>query len=491
MVYTGRFPTLPPSRHNGFVSKQLVFLFAILIGAALGMPARLEAGIFRQSVPDKELPPVVPRPDYTRNRPELPELILKEKAEGRYVTGLPLIGWDPDAGFKFGGIFNLFDNGPKEDPYFRISEYSQLFSVLALGSTGGVVKVLAAYDQPYIFDSPWRIRGALYFGRDPGANYFGIGNDSLNLTFPGSAQSFSKYDDYRNALDQESGGFTFARYDQFKSRRIELLGSAEYDLVGGLLRPLIGFKVSRVSVGDFTGETVNAINAAGQKVRAIQRNTHLQDDCLAGRVVGCGGGWDNYLKLGIVFDTRNFAPDPSLGLMTELTSELSHKLLGSSFNYGRLTASGRAFWKLFDWRKQQAVLAGRLIYSWQFGDIPFYSMNQLALTDGDVEGLGGFSTLRGFHENRFIGPSSVLANIELRWSFIDFTILHQHIKLMVTPFLDTGRVFEDVGETSFGGWKTGGGAGLRVAWNLATIMSLDFGVSSEGTTLFMELGHQF
>ena len=33
----------------------------------------------------------------------------------------------------------------------------------------------------------------------------------------------------------------------------------------------------------------------------------------AGLVVGCGGGFDNTLKLGLAYDTRDFEPDPELG----------------------------------------------------------------------------------------------------------------------------------------------------------------------------------
>jgi len=48
-----------------------------------------------------------------------------------------------------------------------------------------------------------------------------------------------------------------------------------------------------------------------------------------------------------------------------------------------------------------------------------------------------------------------------------------------------------VGGTTLRGWKFDGGGGLRLAWNVATVISFEYGVSEEGGLLYMELGHQF
>jgi maltoporin len=46
-------------------------------------------------------------------------------------------------------------------------------------------------------------------------------------------------------------------------------------------------------------------------------------------------------------------------------------------------------------------------------------------------------------------------------------------------------------DTTFEDWKLDGGIGFRLAWNLSTIVSFDYGRSGEGTLFYMELGHQF
>ena len=57
--------------------------------------------------------------------------------------------------------------------------------------------------------------------------------------------------------------------------------------------------------------------------------------------------------------------------------------------------------------------------------------------------------------------------------------------------MDTGRVFNSLRETTLTGWKVDGGAGFRLAWNLSTVVSFDYGVSSEGSLFYMELGQKF
>jgi outer membrane translocation and assembly module TamA len=59
----------------------------------------------------------------------------------------------------------------------------------------------------------------------------------------------------------------------------------------------------------------------------------------------------------------------------------------------------------------------------------------------------------------------------------------------LAPFVDTGRSFDGI-DLKFEDWKVGFGLGFRLAWNLSTVISFDFGVSSEDRIFYMELGTQ-
>jgi len=439
-----------------------------------------------------QLPPLVPRPDFISRRPFIPDFLLKDKREGRYITAVPAIGWDQQAGVNLGVIGFLFDNGNKDDPFFRTTPYREEISVTALGSLNGLQRYAASLDHPNIFDSPYRLRAAVQYAIDPLNNYFGIGRASMKeFHFPGApGQFFNTYDGYQNALRQAVNGLAYTKYDLYESRQTSLDVAVERDTFGGIVRPLVGVAVRYTDLRDFTGSQVDAESPLGQNVTAVEQPTRMHTDCLAGVITGCHGGFDNVLKLGVSLDTLDFEPDPYHGVLTQVVAELSGKALGSDFEYERVTFSASGYRMVFP-DVARLVLAGRGLYSMQFGNVPFFSVPTLAFNTRDRSGLGGFATMRGFIDRRFVGESAVLVNTELRWSIFDGGYLFgQHLRPMLAPFVDAGRVFDGT-QLRFDGWRADYGIGFRLIWNLATTVSFDYGISSEGQLFTMDLGYAF
>jgi hypothetical protein len=54
-----------------------------------------------------------------------------------------------------------------------------------------------------------------------------------------------------------------------------------------------------------------------------------------------------------------------------------------------------------------------------------------------------------------------------------------------------GRVFDDVGQTTLRGWKRTQGGGLHIAWNEATVLIIDYGLSDEDSGLYLNFNHMF
>jgi hypothetical protein len=421
----------------------------------------------------------------------LPDILLQVKKESRYFTLLPAIRFDPEKGFNYGAMAEIFDNRTRADPFFRYTPYRQKFQVAAITSTSWWTQAAVFYDQPYLFDTPWRVRTFAEFRRDPVQAYFGQGESTLGpLTHPVTGEVFGSLDDYNEALKTESGGTAYTKYARYMKQRAIFSPVFDYDLLGGILRPQAGLQVGYYWIGDFTGDTVTGKNAAGEDVDAIQGRTKLAEDCAAGLVTGCHGGWDNFFKLGLAFDTRDFEADPARGFLLQSVAELANKGLGSDFTYERLNFSFAGYQDLIP-GKPRLVLAGRFMYMMQFGDIPFFSISTLAYTDRDWTGLGGYRSLRGFATDRFIGPAAALTNWELRWLAYETNRWKQNFRFMVAPFWDSGRIFDSVGDTTLKGWKNAGGVGLRIAWNLATVILLDYGVSGESSAFYMELAYPF
>lgn len=453
-----------------------------LTGPVMVSPAAEPVPVAEQEGPPASAVPAPP--DFMRNKSGIPEFTLKDKKEGWYFTGIPLIGIDPDSGFNYGASIQWYDDGAKDSPFFYYAPYRKKVAVNVLRTTEGTQEYTLEYDQPYIADSPWRVRAFGGYLGNKFENYFGIGERTLGpLHFPGTpGTSYGNASDYFDALGEDRAGRTWRRYNFYDKRQLLLSADLERDYLGGLLRPLVGLQVSHVEARDYTGVDVNG---------AVNQETLLHEDYRNGRIRGFGGGWLNFLRLGLTYDSRDYEPDPTSGVLGQLLFEGTTRWLGASSDYGHVTFAGQSYLRLLP-KLARLVLAANVAYSAHLGVVPFYAFPSMSLpTDERKEGLGGWESLRGYHLDRFVGKVQMQGNLELRWTLTDFTVWNQNLRPMLVPFVDAGRVFDKVGRFSVKDWKVTGGLSVRLAWNLATIISFDYGFGSEGNLFYMELGHPF
>ena len=370
-----------------------------------------------------------PLPDFMRNKRRMTASGVADKREGGYFTGLPLINSDPDTGIGFGARVLHFDNGPRDDVMFEATPYRHRAYAQAFFTTKGYQYHTLDFDAPYVSGSAFRLRASLIFEKNTAANYFGLGEKSLDrLSFPGTSERYASQSDYEDALRQIGpDGKAFTRFNQYILTRPAASVTLERDFFGGLVRAVAGLKLAYADVRQWTGETVTASDAASGRtgIDAVQAPTLLERECARGVVVGCGGGLDGTLKLGVAYDTRDFEPDPNSGVFIELTSELAGKFSLSEYDWARITLSPRVYYSPFP-KLADVVVAGRLLGSVQSAGTPFFEMNQLSFADYDRPGLGGLRTLRGFKQDRFVGSVVALATLEVRWTFYEFNIRQQH-----------------------------------------------------------------
>ncbi len=417
------------------------------------------------------------------------------KVDGAYLTAVPLFSYDPDFGYGTGLRVSYFDDGHRQDPLFARTPYLERVYAQALVTLGGFQDYVLDYDAPAFPDPDYRLRARLGFESIADWPYFGTGTSSLApLSFPGApGRTFSRLSDYQRATSAlQPGGLTFASYNLYELQRPEVKLALERKLLGGKLRSMVGVRIAYARLEDYSGQAIatSARDSSGNPVSAAEAPTLLFTDCAAGRVVGCAGGWDNVLRLALSIDTRDFEPSPGRGVYAELSGEYGTPALASQYPYMRLMLSVRGFYRPIP-RYAELVLAARGVYEVQTSGTPFFSESVLPFVDESQSGLGGFRTLRGFAQNRFVGPVIALTNYEARWTFARFRALGQGFAVTAVPFLDLGRVFDDVGQTTLGGWKRAQGGGLRIAWNEATLVMADYGFSEEGQGLYVSFGHMF
>jgi hypothetical protein len=417
---------------------------------------------------------------------------LANKKHGGYVTGLPLAAYSTDIGLGLGARAYYYWDGDPDDPRFAQTPYLYRIFLQAFASTRGIQFHWLDFDAPHVLDTPYRIRSQLIYVRAINANYFGHGQRALApLAFPGAARSYDSYADYTRDQQRIDGeGQTWAKYDQFDLLRPVAIASIERLFLDDRIRVLAGIGISYGRVRDYTGKQVDATDDAGHDSHAIEATTRLSADCAAGRLVGCGGGRDNYLRFGISYDTRDFEPDPNSGGFLDLALDVGTVALASQFDYVRVLATARGYWSPLP-ERADVVVAGRALFEAQSNGTPFFAMDTLPFTDDPRNGLGGHRTLRGYRQDRFVGSVMTAVNAELRWTFGHLAVKGQRFGFIAVPFLDAGRPYDSLGQLSLRGWRPSYGGALRIAWNLATLVTIDYGASSEDAGFYVNFNHIF
>jgi hypothetical protein len=480
----------------------------LLILGVLGMAGFISTAQERE--PNQNLP------FYIDEIKRLPDFEVEDKKEGTFLTGIPRFEFDPIRGFGVGGNGFLYFNKDKDDPFFEYTPYRHKLSAEFFIFQNGRIRYETRYDAPYIFDSPWRLRADAVLWEDPNAQYWGMGQSSLDPLFfldkaTGQSRDWSSVNDYEDnlglALMDSNGVYrTDFHYNQFLQRELlfNLLG--ERVMMGGKLRLMFGYEALFTSFQSYGGKIAEeAFTLDGEEVDAINNQTlveqHIED-----------GTWDKYNLSGfnnddsfmftsmlagaLIYDTRDFEPDPSNGIFLEYSHEMSSSLIGSEFDFNKFMIQGQFIKTLARWRndKSRLTFAGLAALGHVWGsNVNFIEMWDLSsqAEAGGILVLGGDRSIRGFREARFMAPTIALVNLEMRARFYEFNLWNQHISLGATPFFDFGTVWDGFGNMTFKNWKGAPGIGARIGWNQSTILRLDFAQSTEGSQVFFGFNHIF
>ena len=422
---------------------------------------------------------------------QLSEVDLARKHERGYVTALPLAAYSVDFGLGGGARAYYYWNGTRTDSRFARTPYLVRTFLNVFASTRGLQYHWLDLDAPKVFHSDYRVRAQLILARNINSNYFGFDDAGRrDLQFPGSPSSFERYDAYAHAQRQEAGGEAYTRYDQYDVLRPAAITSVERSFLDGRVRLLAGLAFSYARIRDYTGKQVDATAADGAHVQATEAPTRLREDCDRRLLVGCTGGRDNALRLGVTYDTRDFEPDPNSGAYVDLSVDVGTVALGSEFDYARFLFAARGFYSPFPCRAD-LVLAGRVLLQAQSEGTPFFTMDVMPFIEDPRTGLGGHRTIRGFRQSRFVDHVMSAASAEVRWTFAKTTLWSQRLSFIAVPFADVGQAFDGFGDLSASGWRPSYGGALRVSWNLATLGTFEYGRSAEGSGIYVNFGHMF
>jgi len=389
--------------------------------------------------------------------------VVDKKAEGWYITGLPLIAYSTDEGFGYGVRLYWYDNGPKDGEFFEYQPYK-----IALYGQFYMTTKWSQYHELNlnwynILGSNFRVNTALVYDAKLAAQYWGTGAYTTRVGLRDEAGT--KYDNYAdyydNFIDDGSGQYT--KYNIYEYKKPNWFANL-YGTISDDFKYIVGLRLAWTEITDY---------------ESASRDTKLSYDQVNFGVEGYDGGWTNYLMLGLAWNTLDYEPDPRNGFNLDFSFKASGIWLGSDYDNYRETIAGRYF--LTFWKP--LTFAFRLAYTMAQGDMPFYDMGYFEFPYGRQEGLGGNRTLRGFPSNRFVGMNMILGNIEARYSIGEITPWGQRFEFKVVGFYDVGNVYDEAwhlfSEMRPGDYQHSGGLGLVIAWNQATIIHVYWGASKE------------
>jgi hypothetical protein len=455
-------------------------------------------------------------PFYIDETKKIPEFELADKKEGTFVTGLPRFEFDPIRGFGIGGNAFIYWNKTKEDPFFEYTAYRHRVNAEFFIFQNGRIRYAVNYDAPYIFNSKWRLRADIVHWEDPNAQYWGIGRAMLrDLNFrdkkTGITRDFNKVREYEDNLAIAERGpdgryYTDYHYNHMQQREqlYNILGERVF--WDGKLRLMFGYEALFTSFTSYNGLRADeAYLADGRPVEAVNNPTLVdlqksdgtwQKFNLSGFTNNDSYRFTSMVAAALIYDTRDFEPDPSEGVFLQYSHEYSAPWLGSDFNFNKFMIQGQYIRTLLRWRnnKGRLTFAGLAAMGHIFGsDINFIEMWDLSsqAEAGGILVLGGGRSVRGFREARFLAPTVALVNLEMRVRLLDFKVLRQHFALGITPFYDFGSVWDRPADINFQKWIGAPGLGGRIAWNQSTVIRLDYATSREGSQLFFGFGHIF
>ncbi len=387
---------------------------------------------------------------------------------------LPAVSYNTDLGFQYGALVNFFYYGDgKTYPKYLHSLYAEV-SRYTKGS--GVNRFF--YDSEHLIPGV-RVTSDLSYLTEKALDFYG----------------FNGYDAVFNADwsdDSDSLNYVSRMFYRHERKMFRFMTDFQGKFSYKPLRWVAGFGIMKNTIAPVDIESLNKGKDDEDKLPDVPG---LYDKYVSWGVIEEGekdGGWSNYLKFGLVFDTRDFEPNPMKGIWSEVVLFAAPGFLGNGdYGFAKISATHRQYFTLV---KDKLSFVYRLNYQGTIGgNVPFYMQPYMINSfsnSSNTDGLGGSKTLRGVMRNRVVGDGFAFGNAEFRWKFYKTVLWKQNIYLGLNTFVDAGMVLQkvDLDETKFPvigredyfladeeSLHSTYGAGLRIVMNENFIVAVDYG----------------
>jgi outer membrane protein assembly factor BamA len=367
---------------------------------------------------------------------------------GLEIGALPVVNFDSDEGFGYGALAAIYEYGT-----VGFAPYEWVLRPQVFLTTEGRRDLTLFFDAPYLLPNGWRLTVFVGTQKHVATPFYGLGNASA----------------YDESLDDEDGANPY--FYRFGLRRDGGTFMLQRPVGVPSLRVLLGGGVQRATVDPVPEDRGTTLYEA-----------HFGADEET--------SWTNFVRGGVVWDTRDRESGPTSGTWTELLVQWVDEGFGADVEYTRWTFTDRRYLSLAD----GLVFAHRYLVRGVTEGAPVHDLFNVQSSFEQQEGLGGASTVRGVLKNRFVGRGMLVWNAELRWRVADFRVVGRDAHLVLSAFVDHGRVWAESPQLDqlLSDLRRGFGGGARIGLGENFVVALDVGTSTEtGLPFYMGLGYLF
>ena len=402
----------------------------------------------------------------------------KEKIKTGWTFGaLPVVAYDSDIGFKYGGLVNFYDYSDGS----RYPKFDQSIFIEWSRTTKGIGINQLTYDTEKLIPGIRMLAEASLL-TEKALDFYGF--NGFNAYYNSNIEDS---DDAENYISR-----VFYRMDRSTLR-------LKTDFIGKLK----GDKLKWFAGIEFCNNKIDTVDVAN--LNKGKDEADMLPDTIGGGLYGdyikwglipsgqVRGGKTTLLKAGAIYDTRDNEPNPMKGVWTELQFLLAPGFLSDDYGYSRVALTHRQYFTVIP---KMMNFAYRLSYQAKLsGEMPFYMLPFVFNSTPNLtrDGLGGGKTMRGILRNRVVGEDFVYGNAELRWKVLRTVLFNQNFYIALAGFADGGMVtgkykLPEVTEPEANAWLTRGekeqlhlsyGAGVHFALNENFIVTVDYGLAAD------------
>jgi len=387
--------------------------------------------------------------------------------------GVPAIAYNSDTGFMYGIVLNTYNYGDGS----TYPDYKYSLNTTWTRTTKGSGENTLFFDSKYLLPANIRITSELSYLTEQALPFYG---------FNGSESDYNA--DYE---DSASSVYKTRVYYRHERNIFKLTSNFQGKLLKDNLRWVGGFGLWNTEVAPVD---VEALNEGQDDADKLPLNTDGLFDEYG--FTDKDGGSTNFIRAGVVYDTRDNEPNPMSGMWSEVLLTAVPGFLGNDFSYQTLTATHRQYFTI---KPKDLSFAYRVGFQKQLGDdVPFFMLPFYQGSFKTTEGLGGSKSLRGVMKNRIVGSAIGFANLEARWKFLRTVVAGQNLYLALNAFMDAGKVitrYETSATPLDDELHISYGAGFRIALNENFIIAIDYGMAADeqdgSSGLYIGLGYLY